>query len=48
MTNMLKEDEILDVIMKNDDPEVSCSELVRLANEKGGEDNITVIVVIND
>jgi len=48
LTNMLKEDEILDVIMKNDDPEVSCSELVRLANEKGGEDNITVIVVIND
>jgi len=48
LTNMLKEDEILDVIIKNDDPEASCSELVQLANEKGGEDNITVIVIINN
>lgn len=47
LTNMLKEDEILDIIINEDDPEASCSELVRLANEKGGEDNITVIVVQN-
>lgn len=48
LTNMLSEDEILDIIINNDDPVVSSSELVRLANEKGGEDNTTVIVIKND
>ncbi len=47
LTNMLSEDEILSVINNNDDPHYLCSELVRLANEKGGEDNITVIIVKN-
>lgn len=47
LTNMLNEDEILSVINSYDDPQFSCSELVRLANEKGGEDNITVIIVKN-
>jgi len=43
LTNMLKEDEILDVIMKNDDPEVSCSELVRLANEKAAKTTLRLL-----
>ncbi|WP_010252400.1 Stp1/IreP family PP2C-type Ser/Thr phosphatase [Acetivibrio cellulolyticus] len=47
LTNMLSEDEMLSMIKNNDDPQYSCSELVRLANEKGGEDNITVIIVKN-
>lgn len=47
LTNMLSEDEILSVINNNDDPQYLCGELVRLANEKGGEDNITVIIVKN-
>lgn len=47
LTNMLSENEILSIINNNDDPQYSCSELVRIANEKGGEDNITVIIVKN-
>ena len=47
LTNMLSEDEILSIINNNDDPHYLCGELVRLANEKGGEDNITVIIVKN-
>jgi serine/threonine protein phosphatase PrpC len=45
LTNMLSEKEILSIINNNDNPQDSCSELVRAANEKGGEDNITVIIV---
>ncbi len=48
LSNMLTGDEILSVIANNDDINVSCGELVRLANEKGGEDNITVIIIKND
>lgn len=47
LTNMLSENEILSIINNNDDPQYSCSELVRIANKKGGEDNITVIIVKN-
>ncbi|NLM57882.1 MAG: Stp1/IreP family PP2C-type Ser/Thr phosphatase [Clostridium sp.] len=47
LTNMLKEEEILDIVLRNDDPEAACNELVYWANEKGGEDNITVIVIKN-
>ena len=45
LTNMLSEYKIMEIILKNDDLNYSCNELVRLANEKGGEDNITVIIM---
>lgn len=47
LTNMLKEDEILAIISSNGEPKDACRELVSLANEKGGDDNITVIVIKN-
>jgi protein phosphatase len=47
LTNMLSENDILSIINNNDEPQYSCSELVRHANERGGEDNITVIIVKN-
>lgn len=47
LTNMLSESDILSIINNNDDPQQICSELVKLANERGGEDNITVIIVKN-
>ena len=43
LTNMLSEDEILDIITKIEDPQLVCDTLVENANNKGGEDNITVI-----
>ncbi|AEV69136.1 Stp1/IreP family PP2C-type Ser/Thr phosphatase [Acetivibrio clariflavus] len=47
LTNMLSENDILAVINSDDEPQYICSELVKLANERGGEDNITVIIVKN-
>ncbi len=45
LTNMLKEDEIYDVLLKNPvNPDVA---LVNEANKNGGLDNITVIIVDN-
>lgn len=43
--NMVAEDNILAVLSKHRDPQDACNELVKLANERGGPDNITVIVV---
>lgn len=48
LTNMLCEDEIKEIIERFDEPGLICSELVRRANENGGEDNITVIVIKNE
>lgn len=48
LTNMLMENEIKEKIERSDDPVTACDELIRRANENGGEDNITVIVIKND
>lgn len=46
LNSMLTDAEILRVLtLRGRDPEAACRELVALANSKGGEDNITVIVV---
>ncbi len=42
---MLKEDEIYNII-KEDDKE-ACNKLVARANENGGLDNISVIIISN-
>lgn len=47
LTNMLGEAEILDLLNGSDNPQAVCDELVKRANERGGEDNITVIVIRN-
>ncbi len=44
LTNMLTEEEILDILKNNEDPQAACDTLIQNANNKGGEDNITVIV----
>ncbi len=48
LTNMLSDEEILEVTLNSKHPEDACEELVRRANENGGIDNITVIVLEND
>jgi protein phosphatase len=47
LTNMLDDDEIFNVLNTIKAPEDICSRLVEIANQKGGEDNITVIVAVN-
>lgn len=44
LTNMLDEKDICRVILESPDPETSAQELIRRANDAGGDDNITVIV----
>ena len=44
LTEMLTHAEISDVLRSEPDPEAACTRLISLANERGGQDNITVIV----
>jgi protein phosphatase len=44
LTGMLTDDLITNVLMTCPDPQAACERLTLLANEKGGEDNVTVIV----
>ncbi len=45
LTTMLSDEEVEEVLEGGDEPEAVCHELVDRANERGGLDNITVIVV---
>lgn len=45
LTDMITTEEICDIVTDHDNPEDACQQLVDRANEEGGEDNITVIVV---
>lgn len=45
LTNMLPDEEIARILHTEDDPEQACRQLVARANEEGGKDNVTVILV---
>jgi PPM family protein phosphatase len=45
LTNKLDDDEINNVIVEYDDLNKASSRLVEFANDRGGEDNITVILI---
>jgi protein phosphatase len=45
LTNDVSDEEILECVEKKEDAYAVCRDLVRLANVKGGDDNISVIVV---
>lgn len=45
LTTMLSDEEIRDYTAAERDPQTLCRQLVDMANEKGGVDNITVVVV---
>ncbi len=44
LTNLVSDEQILDVVTHNEDYEAAAAELVKLANKKGGADNITCVV----
>ena len=46
LTNMVTEQEIYDIVKEN--VTSSCENLIKRANEMGGYDNITVVVIKND
>lgn len=45
LTGMVSDSDIADILGDNDDPQQACEALVAAANEAGGKDNITVVVV---
>lgn len=45
LSGMIRDDEILDVVNGADTLAEACEALIRMANEHGGEDNITAVVV---
>jgi protein phosphatase len=44
LTTMLSDEEIRDAVASEEDPQKLCNRLVEMANDKGGVDNITVVV----
>ena len=44
LTGMVHDDEIRDIVLASGRPELAAKQLVDLANERGGKDNITVVV----
>ena len=44
LSELISDDEILSEVQTSNRPEIVCDELVNLAIQRGGEDNITVIV----
>lgn len=45
LTNMVRDDEILDIIKKYDNVQAATMQLVKEANANGGRDNITVMII---
>ena len=46
LSNLIQSEEIAEIVTENgSDLETSCSRLVQLANERGGDDNITVVLI---
>lgn len=45
LTNMLQEEEIYSIVRENES--IACERLVQRANELGGYDNISVIIISN-
>src|SRR5688572_1753773 len=48
LTRHVKAQEISELALSTDDPEIISQKLIDLANERGGEDNVSVIVVMLD
>ena len=45
LSNMVDDKKIENILLENDDVEKACKELVKEANEAGGKDNISVVLV---
>jgi serine/threonine protein phosphatase PrpC len=45
LTGMVGEDRILDILAQHDDPQAASDALVEAANEAGGVDNVTAVVI---
>ncbi|HEY9839593.1 MAG TPA: SpoIIE family protein phosphatase, partial [Candidatus Obscuribacterales bacterium] len=48
LSNMVSNQTMQQVVNDNPDPQPACEKLIMLANENGGTDNITVVLLYND
>jgi protein phosphatase len=48
LSGLVSDDEMLQYVVSSQDPQVTCQELTNLALERGGSDNITVVLIFND
>jgi len=48
LTDMLEDQEILEIVESQDDPALACQKLVDAANKRGGKDNVSVILVCGE
>lgn len=48
LTNLVSNEEMRQMVTSSDDLEAICKKLVDTANERGGHDNITVVILHND
>lgn len=48
LSGLVSDDEMLQHVLSSTDPQKTCEDLVNLANDRGGNDNITVVLVFND
>src|SRR5947209_18731935 len=45
LSQLVENDDLREQLVRHDGPEETCKALIQLANDRGGEDNITVIVI---
>lgn len=45
LSGMMEDDEIMDIVLKSSSIDEQCANLIKRANEKGGNDNITAVIV---
>ncbi|MEB3198315.1 MAG: Stp1/IreP family PP2C-type Ser/Thr phosphatase [Candidatus Sericytochromatia bacterium] len=48
LSGLVSDDEMLQYVVSSQDPQQTCHDLVQLALERGGSDNISVVLVFND
>jgi len=48
LSNMVSDQVMQTLVNEHEDPQVACEKLVALANENGGTDNTTVVLLYND
>lgn len=48
LSGLVSDDEMLQYVVSSQDPQVTCQELINLANDRGGTDNITVVLIFNE
>jgi serine/threonine protein phosphatase PrpC len=48
LTNMVTNEQILEVVSGSTEPHPACETLIAMANEQGGTDNITVVLLYNE